>query len=72
MSLRWAEHVADLGETRNAYRMLLRKPLGREIRNWEDTIKIDVRVIICEAGRRMQMTRDRVQRRTLMLAVLET
>jgi hypothetical protein len=45
---RWAGHVARMGETRNAYRILVGKPegktpLGRPRRTWEDNIKIDLR-----------------------------
>jgi hypothetical protein len=43
----WAEHVARL-ETRNTYRILLGKPLGRRqvrshIRRLEDGIKLDLK-----------------------------
>jgi hypothetical protein len=47
-SMRWAGHVARMGETRNAYRILLgktegKRPLGRPRRRWVDNIKIDLR-----------------------------
>jgi hypothetical protein len=29
-SMRWAGHVARMGETRNAYRILVGKPEGRD------------------------------------------
>jgi hypothetical protein len=46
--MRWAEHVARMGEKRNAYRILVgkpegRRPLGRPKRRWVDNIKIDLR-----------------------------
>jgi hypothetical protein len=46
--LRWAEHVARMGEERGAYRILVgrpegRRPLGRPRRRWEDNIKMDLR-----------------------------
>jgi hypothetical protein len=46
--LKWAGHVARMGDTRGAYRVLVgkpegRKPLGRPMRRWEDNIKIDLR-----------------------------
>jgi hypothetical protein len=46
--MRWAGYVARMGETRNAYRILVRKPegkrpLGRSRRRWADNIKIDLR-----------------------------
>ncbi|KAJ4452239.1 hypothetical protein ANN_03757 [Periplaneta americana] len=45
--LRWAGHVARMGETRNAYRVLVersagKRPLGRPRRRWEDNIKMDL------------------------------
>jgi hypothetical protein len=48
--MRWAGHVARMGETRNAYRILVRKlegkrPLGRPRRRWVDNIKMDLREI---------------------------
>jgi hypothetical protein len=46
--LRWAEHVARMGERKGAYRDLVgkpegRRPLGRLRRTWEDNIKMDLR-----------------------------
>jgi hypothetical protein len=48
--LRWAGHVARMGERRGAYRVLVGKPegwrtLGRPRRRWEDNIKIDLREV---------------------------
>jgi hypothetical protein len=45
--MRWAGHVARMGEKRGAYRILLgrpegRRPLGRPRRRWEDNIKMDL------------------------------
>jgi hypothetical protein len=44
--MRWAGHVARMGENRGAYRVLVgrpegRRPLGRPRRRWEDNIKMD-------------------------------
>jgi hypothetical protein len=49
--MRWAEHVARMGEKRNAYRILVGKPegkraLGRPRRRWVDNIKVDLRDIM--------------------------
>jgi hypothetical protein len=46
--LRWAGHVARMGETRNSYRILVGKvegktPLGRPRCRWVDNIKRDLR-----------------------------
>ncbi|KAJ4429592.1 hypothetical protein ANN_21777 [Periplaneta americana] len=48
--LRWAEHVARMGESRSAYRVLVgrpegKRPLGRPRRRWEDNIKMDLREV---------------------------
>jgi hypothetical protein len=48
--LRWAGHVARMGERRGAYRALMgkpegRRPLGRPRRRWEDNIKMDRREV---------------------------
>jgi hypothetical protein len=48
--MRWAGHVARMGEGGNVYRVLVGKPegkkgLGRPRRRWEDGIKMDLREI---------------------------
>ena len=45
--MRWAGHVARLGERRGVCRVLLgkpegKRPLGRPRRRWEDNIKMDL------------------------------
>jgi hypothetical protein len=45
--LRWEEHVAQMGEERGVYRVLVGKPegerpQGRRRRRWEDNIKMEV------------------------------
>jgi hypothetical protein len=49
-TLRWAGHVARMGERRGAYRALVgkpegRRPLGRPRRKWEDNIRMDLREV---------------------------
>jgi hypothetical protein len=44
--MRWAGHVAYIGEGRGAYRILVwklegKRPFGRPRHRWEDNIKID-------------------------------
>jgi hypothetical protein len=41
--MRWAEHVALMGEKRNAYGILMVKPEGRTRHRWVDNIKMDHR-----------------------------
>jgi hypothetical protein len=48
--MRWAGHVARMGERRNVNRVLVGKPQGnrpleRPRRRWEDQIKMDLREI---------------------------
>jgi hypothetical protein len=48
--LRWAGHMARMGERRGVYRALVgkfegRRPLGRPRRRWEDNIKMDLREV---------------------------
>jgi hypothetical protein len=45
--MRWTGHVARMGETRTAYRLLVgkpegKRPLGRPRRRWVDNIGIDL------------------------------
>jgi hypothetical protein len=45
--MRWAGHVARMGEMRNAYRILVgklegKRPLGRPRHMWVDNIKMDL------------------------------
>jgi hypothetical protein len=48
--MRWAEHVARVGEARKMYKVLVEKvegksPLGRPRRRWEDGTRMNVRGI---------------------------
>jgi hypothetical protein len=45
--MRWAVHIARMGEKRNAYRLLVgkpesKRPLGRPRRRWVDNIRMDL------------------------------
>ncbi|KAJ4436759.1 hypothetical protein ANN_16891 [Periplaneta americana] len=58
--LRWARHVARMGESRNAYRVLVgrregKRPLGRPRRRWEDNIKFDLREVGYDDGDRINL-----------------
>jgi hypothetical protein len=48
--MRWAGHVARMGEGRGVYRVLVgrsesKRPLGRPRHRWEDNNKMDLREI---------------------------
>ena len=50
--MRWAGHVARMGERRGVYRVLVgnlegRRPLGRPRRRLEDNIKMDLQEVGC-------------------------
>jgi hypothetical protein len=62
--MRWAGHVARLGETRGMYRVLVgkpdgKRPLGRPRRRWEDNIKMDVQEVGGSRGDWMELAQDR-------------
>jgi len=45
--MRWAGHVARMGEERGVYRVLVgkpegRRPMGRPVRRWVDNIRMDL------------------------------
>jgi hypothetical protein len=73
--MRWAGHVACMGEKRNAYRILVTKPegkrpLGRPRRGWEDNIKVDLREIGWGGMDRIALAQDRDQWRALVNTVM--
>jgi len=50
--MRWAGHVAHMGEERGLYRVLVGKPegqrpLGRSRRRWVDNIRMDLKEVVC-------------------------
>ncbi|KAJ4436175.1 hypothetical protein ANN_18805 [Periplaneta americana] len=64
--LRWAGHVARMGEFRNAYRVLVgrpagKRPLGRPRRRWEDNIKMDLREMGYDGRDWINLAQDRDQ-----------
>jgi len=50
--MRWAGHVARMGERRGVYRVLVgrpegKRPLRRHGHRWEDNIKMDLQEVRC-------------------------
>jgi hypothetical protein len=75
MKMRWAGHVARMGETRNACRILVGKPegnrpLGRSRRRWVDNIKMDLREIGWDGRDLIVLAEDRDQWRALVNTVI--
>jgi hypothetical protein len=75
-SMRWAGHVARMGEGRGVYRVLVersegKRPLGRPRRRWEDNIKMNPRETGIDGLNWIQLAQDRVQWRTFVNTVMK-
>ena len=73
--MRWAGHVAHMGEERGVYRVLVgkpegRKPLGRPTRRWVDNIRMDLQEVGCGYMDWIGLAQDRDRWRTLVSAVM--
>jgi hypothetical protein len=73
--MRWAGHVARMGEGRGVYRVLVgrteaKRPLGRPRRRWEDNIKMDLREIGIDGANWIQLAQDRVKWRACVDTVM--
>jgi hypothetical protein len=69
--MRWEGHVAQMGEKRNAYRILVGKPEGKKLtgrprRRSVDNIKIDLREIGWDGMEWINLAQDRDWWRALM------
>jgi len=73
--MRWAGHVARMGERRGVYRVLVgeregKRLLGRPSRRWEDNIKMDLQEVGCGGMDWSDVTQDRGRWRDLVNAVM--
>jgi len=62
--MRWAEHVVHKGERRGVYRFLVgkpegKRPLGRPRHRWENSIKMDLQEVGCEAKDWIDVAQER-------------
>ena len=69
--MRWAGHVARMGENRGVHRVLVgkpegKRPLGRPRRRWEDNIKMDIQEVGEVRGDWMKLAQDRDRWRALV------
>jgi len=72
--MRWAGHVARVGERRGVYRVLVgkresKRPLGRPRHRWEDNIKMDLQAVVCGGMDWIELAEDRDSWRALATAV---
>jgi len=73
--MRWAGHVARMGEEREVYRFLVGKSggkrlLGRLRRRWVDNIRMDLQEVIYGSVDWIGLAQDRDSWRTLVSAVM--
>jgi hypothetical protein len=73
--MRWAGHVARMGEGRDVYRVLVGRPeskrsLGRPRRRWENNIKLDLRKIGIDGSNWIRLAQDRVCWRAFVNTVM--
>jgi hypothetical protein len=73
--MRWAGHVARMGEKRNVYRLLVgnlegKRPLVRPRRRWVDNIRMDLGEVGWSDVHWSGLTQDRNRWRALVNSVL--
>ena len=73
--MRWAGHVARMGEERGVYRVLVgklegRRQLGRPRRRWVDNIRMDLQEVGCGYMDWIGLAQDRDGWQTLVSAVM--
>jgi hypothetical protein len=73
--MRWAGHVARMGEKRNMCRLLIgkpeeKRPLGRPRRRWMDNIKMDILEIGLSVMDWAGLPQDRYRWRALVNSVM--
>jgi len=69
--IKWAEHVARMGDGRGLYRVLVEKPerkrrLGKRRRTWDDNIKMDLQEVRYGGVECIDMAQDRDRWRALV------
>jgi hypothetical protein len=73
--MRWAGHVARMGEERKVYKVLVgkpegKRPPGRPRHRWEDGIRMDLREIALGGLDWFRLSQDRDRWRAVVSAVM--
>jgi hypothetical protein len=73
--MRWAEHVEQMGETRNAYNIFVvkpecKRPFGRSRHRWVDNIGVYLRKIGGEGEEWIDLAQDKYQCRAVVNTVM--
>ena len=73
--MRWAGHVAHMGEDWGVYRVLVgklegKRPLGRPRRRWVDNIRMDLQEVGCRYMNWIGLAQDRIRWWMLVSAVM--
>jgi len=73
--MRWAGHVARMGERGGVYRGFMgkpeeKRPLGKTRRRWEGSIKMDLQEVGCGGMDWIEVVQDRVRWLALVNAVM--
>jgi hypothetical protein len=73
--MRWAGHVARMGEKRKVYKVLVgklkgRRPHGRPRRRWEDGVRMDLREIGLGCVDWIRLAQDRDRWRAVVSVVM--
>jgi hypothetical protein len=74
--MRWAGHVARIGEERKVYKVLVgkpegKRPLGRRRRRWEDGIRTDLGKIGCGVVEWIRLAQDRDRWRAVVNTAMQ-
>jgi len=73
--MRWAGHVAHMGEEKGVYRVLVgkpkgKRPLGRPRRRWVNNIRMDLQKVRCGYMDWIGLVQDREGWRRIVSAVM--
>jgi len=73
--MRWAGHIACMGERRGVHRVLVGKPQGKRApgrprRRWEDNIKMELQEVGCGGMDWIELSQDRDSCRAVVNVVM--